>query len=252
MARLSDIVAFSDELLNVSQFKDYCPNGLQIEGNLTVKKIVSGVTASQAIINGAVELNADLVLVHHGFFWRGESSAIVGIKKKRIHALLQNNISLLAYHLPLDAHKLCGNNAQLIERLSLKVITSFGGDGSDIGLIAETETPITAREFIVRLESILGRQPTHLSAFENKKIKTLAICSGAAQSYFELAIAAGVDAFITGEVSEQSYHLALESGVDYFAAGHHATERYGVQALAEILVEKFSVEHEYLDLDNPI
>jgi len=252
MARLSDIVEFSDELLNVSQYKDYCPNGLQIEGNLTVKKIVSGVTASQALINGAIELNADLLLVHHGFFWRGENEAIVGLKKKRIHALLQNNISLLAYHLPLDAHKLCGNNAQLVERLSLRSIRSFGGEGSDIGLIAETTSPVTAQEFSAQLQSILGREPTHLSALDNKEIKTLAICSGAAQGYFESAIAAGVDAFITGEVSEQSYHLAMESGVDFFAAGHHATERYGVQSLGELLVEKFSLEHEYLDIDNPI
>jgi len=252
MARLPDIVEFSDELLNVSQFTDYCPNGLQVEGNLTVKKIVSGVTASQALIDGAIELNADLLLVHHGFFWRGENAAIVGLKKKRIHALMMNNISLLAYHLPLDAHKLYGNNAQLVERLALQSVASFGGDGSDIGLIAEAESSLTAQEFGARLQSVLGRQPTHLSAFENKQVKTIAICSGGAQSYFESAIAAGVDAFITGEVSEQSYHLAMESGVDFFAAGHHATERYGVQSLAKLLVEKFSVEHEYLDINNPI
>jgi len=252
MVRLSDIVEFSDELLSVSNFKDYCPNGLQVEGNLTVKKVVSGVTASQALINGAIELNADLLLVHHGFFWRGEKEAIVGLKKKRIHALLQNNISLLAYHLPLDAHKLCGNNAQLVERLSLRSVASFGGENSDIGLIAEVKSPVTAQDFSARLQCVLGRQPTHLSAFENKEIKTLAICSGGAQSYFESAIAAGVDAFITGEVSEQSFHLALESGVDFFAAGHHATERYGVQSLGELLAEKFSLEYEYLDINNPI
>ena len=252
MARLSDIVAFSDELLNISQFKDYCPNGLQIEGNLSVKKIVSGVTASQALINGAVDLNADLLLVHHGFFWRGEKDAIVGLKKKRIQLLLQNNISLLAYHLPLDAHKECGNNAQLVNRLSLKAVRSFGSGGDDIGVIAESDVALTAKEFTARLESVLGRKPIHLSAHDDREIKTVAICSGGAQNYFESAIAAGADAFVTGEVSEQTYHLAMESGVDFYSAGHHATERYGVQALADLLVKEFSIEHEFIDIENPI
>jgi len=251
MARLSDIVTFSDEYLSASRFKDYCPNGLQVEGNLEVQKIVSGVTASQALIDGAIGLGADLILVHHGFFWRGENEAITGLKKKRIQSLLQSNVSLLAYHLPLDAHKDCGNNTQLSRRLSLQSVGSFGGD-SEIGLIAENDNSITAQDFSARLECVLGRKPLHLSAHENKILKTVAICTGAAQSYFEAAVEAGVDAFITGEVSEQSFHLAQESGVDYFAAGHHATERYGVQAFAEILAKEFAVEHEFLEIHNPI
>lgn len=252
MARLSDIVVFSDELLNISQFKDYCPNGLQVEGNLTVKKIISGVTACQALIDGAIELNADLILVHHGFFWRGENDAIVGLKKKKIHALIQNNMSLLAYHLPLDDHKTHGNNAQLVERLSLEVTGSFGRDKSEIGVIAKVKAPTTAKDFSARLLSVLDQKPIHLSAHDNKVLRTVAICTGAAQDYFESAIAAGVDAFVTGEVSEQSYHLAMESGIDFFAAGHHATERYGVQSLGELLAKEFSLEHEFLDIKNPI
>jgi dinuclear metal center YbgI/SA1388 family protein len=252
MASLSDIVAFSDELLAVSQFKDYCPNGLQVEGRSNVNKIITGVTASQALIDGAIKKNADLILVHHGFFWRGEDQAIVGIKKNRIQALLQNDVSLLAYHLPLDAHTLCGNNVQLAKRLSLQPVGVFGVENNDLGVIVETEKPIKAKVFTAHIQHVLGRTPTHISVHGDKVINKVAICTGAAQGYFESAISAGVDAFITGEVSEQSYHLAIESGVDYFAAGHHATERYGVQALAELIVSKFSVEHEFLEISNPV
>ncbi len=252
MARLSDIVAYADEFLSACEFKDYCPNGLQVEGGAQVKKIVSGVTASQALIDGAIKKGADLILVHHGFFWRGENAVIVGLKKKRINALLKHDISLLAYHLPLDAHEECGNNVQLAKRLSLRPIGVFGESQPAIGLIAEFSQPLSSQVFAHRIESVLMRSPIHLSADSTKKIQRVAICTGGAQSYFSAAIDENVDAFVTGEVSESSYHLAMESGVDYFAAGHHATERYGVQALAELLSETFSLEHEYLEIPNPI
>ena len=252
MARLTEIVAFSDELLSISLYQDYCPNGLQVEGKPEIKKIISGVTASQALINGAIEKQADLILVHHGFFWKGEASPITGLKKKRIRALLENDVSLLAYHLPLDDHSECGNNAQLAKRLGLRLVGKFGWEKKPIGLLLEVEKPMTSNQFSAHIKGVLGRQPLQLCADVKKSIKTVAICTGGAQNYFEAAIAEGVDAFITGEVSEQSYHLAMESGVDFFAAGHHATERYGVQALAEILVKVFDVEHEYLEVDNPV
>jgi len=252
MARLAEIVTFSDELLSTSMYQDYCPNGLQVEGKLEINKIVSGVTASQALIDGAINKGADLILVHHGFFWKGEPAPIVGRKKSRIASLLESDVSLLAYHLPLDDHSECGNNAQLAKRLGLKPFGKFGWEKKQIGLLVEAEQPMFGGEFSARIESVLGRKPLHISSRDKKTINTIAICTGGAQSYFEAAIAEGVDAFVTGEVSEQSYHLAMESGVDFFAAGHHATERYGVQALGEMLADAFSLEYEYFEIDNPV
>lgn len=252
MASLSDIVAFTDEYLNVRNFKDYCPNGLQVEGGGEVRKIVSGVTASQALIDGAIKHQADIILVHHGFFWRGEAQAIVGIKKQRINALLRRDVSLLAYHLPLDAHAVSGNNVQLAQKLGLQPIDTFGREGDGIGVIAESSVGISAANFSAHIRSVLNRNPVHLGASQIKKIQKVAICTGGAQSYFQSAIDAGVDAFITGEVSESCYHLAIESGVDYFSCGHHATERYGVQALGELLAEKFMIEHQYIEINNPV
>lgn len=252
MASLWDIVAFTDEYLKAPEFKDYCPNGLQVEGCVEVNKVVSGVTASQALINGAIERQADIILVHHGFFWRGEESVITGIKKRRIKALLQNDINLLAYHLPLDAHPVVGNNVQLAKHLSLNCVDTFEREGCGIGVIAETSGVVTSKDLAARIRCVLGREPVHLSAASSKEIRKVAICTGGAQSYFEAAIIAGADAYITGEVSESCYHMAMESGIDYFAAGHHATERYGVQALGDSLAEKFNVTHEYLEINNPV
>ena len=252
MARLSDIIAFSEELLKPGRFKDYCLNGLQIEGDARVSKIVSGVTASQALINGAIERGAGLILVHHGFFWRNENPALVGIKKQRFAALIKNDVSLLAYHLPLDAHPKYGNNVQLAERLSLKPVYGFGNSEPMIGLIAEPLSSLTVTDFAAQLQCLLGRKPVHLGAHGNKKVRKVGICTGAAQDYFPMAIKEGVDVFVTGEASEQSYHMAIESGVDYFAAGHHATERYGVQAVGQLLAEKFDLEYEYLEINNPV
>ena len=252
MALLGDIVKDLDELLSTQQFKDYCPNGLQVEGSSEINKIVSGVTASLALIDQAVNENADALLVHHGFFWRGESPEIVGYKKQRIAKLIKNDISLLAYHLPLDAHAKYGNNVQLAKMLGLSVMGAFGPEKSPIGILAELPTSESSEKFFSRIEKALFRTPVHLAKKQSKNLAVIAICTGAAQNYFESAIAAGADAFVTGEVSEQTYHLAMESGVDFFAAGHHATERYGVQALGSYLADKFSIAHIYQEIKNPI
>jgi len=252
MASLNKIVAFADALLEVEKFNDYCPNGLQIEGKAEVSKIISGVTASQALIDAAIDEQADMILVHHGFFWRGESSSIVGLKKNRIKALLDAEVSLLAYHLPLDGHRELGNNVQLAKRLGLRIASWFGASKPEICLLAELDAPKTSTEFSQLIAQQLAREPLHLAKTNNKNISRVGICSGGAQNYFEMAIEAGVDAFITGEVSEQSYHLAIETGVDFFAAGHHATERFGVQALAKKLSDTFQIENEYIEIENPV
>ena len=252
MAGLFDIVNFANSYLNIHEFDDYCPNGLQVEGSVEVKKIVTGVTASQALLDGAVKCNADMILVHHGYFWRGENEAITGLKYKKIKTLIENNISLVAYHLPLDAHPGCGNNVKIAEMLGVQIDSHFGPGKVPLVVSGELIEPVTAIKLAHRIKGVLGRESVHLSADENKMIRKVAICTGGAQGYFADAINQGVDVFITGEVSEQNYHMAIESGVDFISAGHHATERYGVQALGEILSKKFEIEVEYFELLNPV
>jgi len=252
MALLADIVSHTNELLEINNYKDYCPNGLQVEGGHEVNKIVSGVTASQALINSAIAQQADMILVHHGFFWRGEKEVITGLKKNRICALINHDVSLLAYHLPLDGHQELGNNVQLSNKLQLKVVDNFGPGKSPLGIIANADSPIDSAALISRLAEALKRKPGLLSSGAKKNYERIAICTGAAQNYFEQAIDAGADVFITGEVSEQTYHLAMESGVDFIYAGHHATEKFGVQALGVYLSNQFNIVHEYVDITNPI
>mgnify|MGYP000200151661 CR=1 FL=1 len=239
------------ELLQPERFKDYCPNGLQLEGTGSVKTIVSGVTASQALIDAAIERHADALLVHHGYFWRGEDQTIVGMKKKRVQALLSNNINLFAYHLPLDAHADLGNNAQLGKLLGLSWKETVGRPGElPLVAIGELTTPCDFQQLSALISGKLNRQ---VVAVEGRvpKIRRVAWCTGAAQNYFDLAVAAEADAYITGEISEPSAHIARESGVHFFSAGHHATERYGVQAVGEYLAGKFGIKHEFVDIDNP-
>lgn len=253
MALLKDIVQQTNELLDVEKYKDYCPNGLQVEGRKDVQTIISGVTASQALLDAAIEHSADLILVHHGFFWKGEKEVITGLKKNRIATLIRNDVSLLAYHLPLDGHISLGNNAQLALKLGLQVVDRFGPGKLPLGLITEPGSPITKGELVQLFLAQLSRQPLILSGSgQDKAYQRIAICTGAAQSFFESAIDAGVDAFVTGEVSEQSYHLAMESGVDFISAGHHATERFGVMALGEYLSKEFHVTHKNLEINNPV
>ena len=252
MVQLTQLINFCDELLLVATFSDYAPNGLQIEGAARVNKIVTGVTASQALIDAAVAADADLLLVHHGFFWKGESACITGIKRRRIGKLIENNVSLVAYHLPLDAHPELGNNAQLAQLLGLKIEGRFGRDERDlIGMFGSLQKPLSGTEFAEHISNALGRQVLHLPG-DAEPIEKVAWCSGAAQSYIESTQPLGVQAFISGEVSEQTTHFVRESGIHYYAAGHHATERYGVKALGELLAQRFHIVHEFIDIDNPI
>ncbi len=239
------------QFLNVNAISDYCPNGLQVEGKAQIKRIVSGVTASQALIDAAIELQADAILVHHGYFWKGEDQPIVGMKQRRIKALLAHDINLLAYHLPLDVHPEVGNNVQLAQRLGLTVTGPLEPDNpANVGLIGELDAPLSASEFAARIAAALDRAP--LVVDHQQPIKRVAWCTGGAQGYIDHAIAAGVDAYITGEVSERTFHEAQENSISFFAAGHHATERYGVQALGAWLAERFNLEHHYVECPNPV
>lgn len=241
-----------DTLLEPQRFRDYCPNGLQVEGKQEIGSIVSGVTASQALVEAAQDAGADMLLVHHGYFWKGEDAAITGIKKQRIASLLANDINLFAYHLPLDAHPQLGNNAQLAAQLDFTVTGNTGPEG-ELALVCtgQTATPLSHAEMLAHLEQRLQRQPLGIEG-QARQIRTVAWCTGAAQGYIEAAVAAGVDAFITGEVSEQTFHIAQETGLHFFSAGHHATERYGVQAVGKYLADKFDLQHRYIDIDNPV
>ncbi|MCG8414633.1 MAG: Nif3-like dinuclear metal center hexameric protein [Pseudomonadales bacterium] len=248
---LQELESELNRILQPNSFQDYCPNGLQVEGKPKVSKLISGVTASLALIESAITLNADALLVHHGYFWKGENQTVVGMKKERIKLLLDNDISLFAYHLPLDAHASLGNNAQLGKLMGAKTKAATGRPGEpELVLIGELPEVKTPREFSRILGEQLQREPVWVEG-RTDQIKTLAWCTGAAQNYFELAIAAGVDAFVTGEISEPSAHLARESGVHFFSAGHHATERYGVQAVGEYLTTQLDVQHQFVDIDNP-
>lgn len=249
---LPELVRYCEDLLNVDLFRDYCPNGLQVEGAQRVKKIVSGVTASQSLLDEAVAMQADLILVHHGYFWKGENERVTGIKKRRLSTLLMNDISLLAFHLPLDAHAELGNNAQLAKQMNWNVLSGLGGElGHAIGMVGEVKQAQSAEQLSAEMERVLGRPVQHIQGI-SRPIKKIAWCTGAAQSYIEKALELGVDAYISGEISEQTVHIAREAGIDYFAAGHHATERYGVQALGEHLAKRFDVEHCYVEIDNPV
>lgn len=244
-----ELVDYLDGLLVPGKFRDYCPNGLQVEGRAEIVRLVAGVTASQALLDVAVARNADAILVHHGYFWKGEDGRVTGIRRKRLASLLANDINLLAYHLPLDAHPELGNNAQLAQRLGWVEEGRFGEQ--DIAWLGSLVGPGTLAELAADVARVLGRAPLVIGE-GSKLIRRIAWCSGGAQSYFEQAIALGVDAYLSGEISEQTVHLARESGVAYLAAGHHATERFGVQALAEHVAQQFGIACEFVDLDNPV
>lgn len=253
MARLSDVLAYTDRLLAVESFSDYCPNGLQVQGRSEMISLIGGVTACQALLDAAIERRADAVLVHHGYFWKGEDPRVIGMKQRRLATLLRHDISLIAYHLPLDAHPELGNNAQLARALDLTVTGTFGGDRRAPGLVmvGETAGPMSADAFAAHLAARLGRKPLHVSAGETF-VRRLAWCTGAAQSYIEMALEAGADGFLTGEASEQTVHFARENNMHFFAAGHHATERYGVQALGAHLANRFKLRFEFVDIGNPV
>lgn len=249
---LHELMTELNAQLKPEQFKDYCPNGLQVEGRSEVKKIISGVTACQALIDAAIANNADALLVHHGYFWRGEDQTVTGLKKSRIQKLLEHDVSLIAYHLPLDVHAEFGNNVQLAKLLDIEIESDMGKQNNHpIGLIGKLKEPLSFDQFAKLLTERLHREPLAVCG-KTDQISTVAWCTGAAQAYIELAIDKGVDAYITGEVSEPTVHIARESGMHFYSAGHHATERYGVQALGNHLAQLFSIEHQYIDIDNPV
>jgi dinuclear metal center YbgI/SA1388 family protein len=251
MLKRDTLLEILDEELQSLQFNDYCPNGLQVEGRTRVRRLVSGVTACQALVDAAIVEEADAILVHHGYFWKGEDQRIRGMKKQRLQSLLRNDINLFAYHLPLDAHPEMGNNAQLARRLGIDVDGGMEADNPlSLGLCGRLVAPRTAREFAEHVEEVLGREVTHVGEPDDE-IETLAWCTGAAQGFIEQARALGVDAYLSGEISEPTAHVARETGIHYFAAGHHATERYGVQAVGEWLAAEYGLEHIYIDIDNP-
>ena len=239
------------ELLQPARFKDYGPNGLQVEGAEHIRHIVSGVTASRALIEAAIDAKADAIFVHHGLFWRGQDGTVTGWMKQRLQLLLAHNINLLAYHLPLDAHSEFGNNAQLGKRLGLQVQGTLGEQ--DLGLWgtrADDQTFADVNALAAVVSTVLQREPVVVQT-PAREIRKVAWCTGGAQSYFEAAIAAGVDAFITGEISEPQAHLARETGVAFLACGHHATERYGAPAAAAHVAAQLGITHQFIEIDNP-
>lgn len=249
MVKINDLAHYTQQLMQVERFKDYCPNGLQVEGRAEVRKIVTGVTASMALLQAALKANADLILVHHGYFWRNEDARIVGIKRNRIAFLMKHDLNLMAYHLPLDAHQELGNNVQLGKLLGLDAINYAGDD--NLLAYAELGRAMTLGEFALQLEAKLQRKPM-LIGDADKLVRKVAWCTGAAQGYIDAAAAMEADVFISGEISEQTTHQSQESGVAYISAGHHATERYGIQALGRHLAERFDLQHEFIDINNPV
>ncbi len=249
MIKCSVLLEYANELLKVNQFNDYCPNGLQVEGREEVSHIVSGVTASRALIEAAITASADAILVHHGYFWKGGDPVITGIRRRRIGLLIESNINLIAYHLPLDAHPELGNNAcfgKLLDIMPGGVLDSTG-----IGMTGELPESLSIEELAAKITRILGRIPQVIS-IGDRPIKNIGWCTGAAQGYIEQAAALGLDAFVSGEISERTFHLAREYGIHYIAAGHHATERYGVQALGNHLAEHLGITHQYIEIENPV
>jgi len=246
---LDELVLTADRYLESARIQDYCPNGLQVQGRAQVRLLVSGVTASQQLLDAAVAAGADAILVHHGYFWKNEDPRLIGMKQRRIKTLLSHDLSLLAYHLPLDVHPQVGNNVQLGRRLGLQQITPLPGDAKNLIWQGELAEPLSAAAFARHVATVLQREPLVVAA--ERPIRRLAWCTGGAQGYIDQAIAAGVDAYLTGEVSEQTVHSARENGVSFFAAGHHATERYGVQALGDYLATQLGIEHLFIDCDNP-
>ncbi len=249
----NNLEQYLDELLTPARIKDYAPNGLQIQGKEEITKIVTGVTASQALINRAIDEKADAIIVHHGYFWKNESYVIRGMKHKRIKSLLDNDINLFAYHLPLDIHPILGNNAQLAKRLNIEV-TGPLELGNDLSVAIQGKLPeiLSGTVLAQKINKSLNRTCLHIAPRSNKAIKTIAWCTGGGQDYIELAAEQGIDAFISGEVSEKTTHIAHEMDIHFFAAGHHATERYGVKALGEWLAKEYGVEAVFVDIDNPV
>jgi dinuclear metal center YbgI/SA1388 family protein len=248
MAHRDDIDTWLRELLAVDRFKDYGPNGLQVQGGPTVRRVASGVTASLAFIEAAIDAGADTLLVHHGLFWRGQDGRLTGWLRERVARLIRHDLNLFAFHLPLDAHPRVGNNAQLGLRLGLQVHATFGEQA--LGVMGAAGALDTPARLAAQVAQVLGREPVVVEG-DGRPLCRIAWCTGGAQSTFEAAIAAGADAYLTGEISEPQAHLARETGVAFLACGHHATERFGAPALGAELAAHFDLEHVFIDLPNP-
>jgi dinuclear metal center YbgI/SA1388 family protein len=248
MTDSTEIGRYCDELLGVQVLSDYCPNGLQLAGVRPVRHLVSGVTASLALIEAAIDAGADALLVHHGWFWKGEDPRLVGMHGRRVRAAVEGGLALLAYHLPLDVHPELGNNRRLAAVLGIRDATPAGADG--LLWTGELPEPVPGEVFARAVGTSLGRRPLHVPVVD-RPVRRLAWCTGAAQRFIDQAAALGVDLYLSGEVSEPTVHQARELGLDYVAAGHHATERYGVQALGEHLAGHFGLVHRFVDIDNP-
>lgn len=249
---LSTITEHCNQLLEIERYRDHCPNGLQVEGASEVRRVVTGVTASLALLEAAAKWGADLIIVHHGYFWKGDSPTLTGARFTRIRTLIDTQMALLAYHLPLDVHPTLGNNAQLARHMGWIPAGTIRGTEPD-GLLhcGRLPHPLTPDALAQSLRTRLQRKPVHIGTGQGE-IERIAWCTGAGQGLIETAAAEGIDAFITGEASEQTTHSARELGVEFFACGHHATERYGVQALGDHLAAEFDLTHRFIDIPNPI
>lgn len=236
--------------LQIQNYKDYCPNGLQVEGAFNINSIITGVSLNEALIDRAIEQEAQAIIVHHGLFWNKEELTLTGIKRNRVNKLLQNNINLFAYHLPLDNHPALGNNIQLANKLNIKAQGNTGYQ--NLLWYGELEQEINLTDFIADIQLTLGQNPLYFSKNPEQKIKKIAWCTGGGDSFFLDAINLGVDTYLTGEIAEPTQGLALESGINYISAGHYATERYGVMALGEYLGSKLGLKVEFIEIYNPV
>lgn len=252
MVTRADLIHYLQTLLTPEIFSDYCPNGLQVEGRHQIKRMVSGVSANSALIEEAIRYKADLILVHHGYFWKGENPCITGLKCNRLKLLLAHELNLIAYHLPLDAHIELGNNMQLARVLGFIPEGQLSSGEQPAltwhGRLVQAQTGFALAQHITKQ---LAREPLYIEG-ESEYIETVAWCTGAAQDFIQTAVDYGCDAFITGEVSERTVDIARETGIHFYAAGHYATERYGIQALGDHLAKQFSLDHQFIEIENPV
>ncbi len=251
--RLDALAQHLDDYLAVSEISDYGPNGIQVAGRSEIRKLVTGVSACQALFDRAHQVGADSILVHHGIFWDGMPYPLVGLQYRRVRTLVEHRLSLLAYHLPLDRHGEVGNNAVAVERLGLIEREPFGvHQGVAIGFRARLPEPIPFSALLERLGELYGQEPLGFATDPEAPVSTIGIISGGAQKELHQAIAAGLDVFVTGEASEWVMNLALESGTRFVSCGHYATERLGVQVLGDHIAERFGLEVEFIDVPNPV
>jgi dinuclear metal center YbgI/SA1388 family protein len=250
--KTKQLTQYLNQLLNSDNINDYCPNGLQVEGKPEIGKIITGVTASERLIDAAIEHQADTILVHHGYFWKGESQVITGLKKNRLAKLLKHDINLLAYHLPIDVHSDLGNNAVLANLLGItNVVPVESVKPKGVLMQGKLSTPMSIDQFGQLVNSKLQREPL-INAVNNELVSTIAWCTGGGQGYIDVAAELGVDVFLTGEASEQTIHSSREFGIHFVAAGHHATERYGVKSVGEHLANEFGLDVQFVDIHNPV